>query len=97
MFYTEQGKIISKLLESPEFWDFPEHDTPDEFYSIVWKHENYIRLWIANGMWWLDTYLTNKPKLGLVERLFLWPKVKKVIKNIEHRYGIKNTVNTYLI
>lgn len=81
---SDVGRVIWDNLNDYNDWTFSDH-------TII--HKKYkICLWTSNGPWFFDGYdpLFTEclvPKLGLIERHFLYSKYKKM------RKSMKNSVN----
>lgn len=85
MFLTEQGKIVSKLLDNVDDWGLLDYDTPDDFRSI--EHKSGLVLWIANGRASLKIRSRSKipyVQISFFDQYLLWFKVKKIIKKIQY-------------
>lgn len=76
-------KLTGKLLEDKQNWSYDAGR-----YCLVYKDDENMRIWTANGFFFLSLYSYNKPEytFNFYEKCYIWFKIRKVCAHLREEY-----------
>lgn len=76
-------KLVGKLLEDTENWNYD----PGR-YTLFYKTDPSIRIWVANGLFFLSLYSYGNPEypFNFYEKCYIWFKMRKVVNHLHKQF-----------
>lgn len=82
-------KLVGRLLGDKQNWSYDVGG-----YCLIYKHDRNMRIWIANGFFFLALYpdANREYNFNFYEKCYIWFKMRKVYDHLREEY--KKALNT---